>query len=143
MVRYILIFIVLMPLLATGQVWDFSAPEKLPANVNTDYEEASPLLAPDGKTLYFSRLLYPQNDGGKFSGSDIWVSSFERKNVWSQASSSRLNDKGNNAVVGLNADGQTIYLLSTTGASRPSGIFFTKKTGTSFSRPELIPIEGL
>jgi hypothetical protein len=143
MVRTLVICLMLAPVLSFAQVWDFTAPEKLPANVNTDYEEASPLLAPDGKTLYFSRLLYPENQGGRFSGSDIWVSSKQGKTAWSNASSSDLNDKGNNAVIGVNADGETIYILSTTGSGKPSGIYFTKKRGNSFLRPELIPIEGL
>jgi hypothetical protein len=143
MVRLMVIIYILFPLVASGQIWDFSTPEKLPSNVNTDYEEASPLLAPDGKTLYFSRILYPENEGGKFSGSDIWVSSADDRSAWSKASAPRLNDKGNNAVVGVNSDGETIYVLSTTGSNRPSGIYFSKKTGSTFSRPELIPIQGL
>lgn len=143
MVRALFFLLQIMPFIVSAQIWDFSAPVKLPANVNTDYEEASPLLAPDGKTLYFSRILYPQNEGGTFGGSDIWVSSSENTSEWSKASSFRLNDKSNNTVIGVNSDGQTIYVLSTTSTNRPAGIYFAKKTGNSFSRPELIPIQGL
>jgi hypothetical protein len=139
----LILFCFFIPAMASAQIWDFSAPEKLPANVNTDYEETSPLLAPDGRTLYFSRLLYPENEGGTFAGSDIWVSSADRQNTWTKASAPRLNDKGNNAVIGLSSDGQSVYILRTTGTDLPSGIFVTKKTGNSFSRPELIPIDGL
>jgi hypothetical protein len=142
MVKVLTAIFIILPLAGFSQVWDFSAPEKLPANVNTDYEEASPLLAPDGKTLYFSRILYPDNEGGKFSGSDIWVSA-QSNDAWSKAYSPRLNDRGNNAVIGVNSDGETIYVLNTTGSGRPSGIYFSKKKGDTFSRPELIPIEGL
>jgi hypothetical protein len=143
MVR-ILLLLFILPFVASGQVWDFSTPEKLAANVNSEYEEAFPLLGPDGRTLYFSRILYPQNQGGKFSGSDIWVSSLDpKKQVWSKASHpDNINDKGNNAVVGINSNGQTVYILNTTGAQRPNGIYFSKKTGNAWSRPELIPIEN-
>jgi hypothetical protein len=144
MVRSLLISLFCgMPLLTSAQAWDFSIPEKLPANVNTEYEEAAPLLTTDGKTLYFSRMLYPDNEGGKFSGSDIWVSSADNQMAWTKATSARLNDRGNNAVVGLSQDGQTVYMLNTTGSTRPAGIFVSKKTGNSFSKLELIPIEGL
>lgn len=143
MVKVLSIVFVILPQLAWAQIWDFSEPEKLPASVNTPYEEAFPLLAPDGKTLYFSRLLYPGNVGGKFAGGDIWVSKEENPGGWSQAESPRINDRGNNAVVGVNADGETIYILSTNASNRPSGIYFTRKTGNGFSKAELIPIEGL
>ncbi len=140
------LFIVLFSSIASvvyGQVWDFSAPEKLPANVNTDYEEASPLLSPDGRTLYFTRLLYPENAGGVYAGSDIWISTSEGSNKWGEATSPRINDKGNNAVIGTTADGQSVYFQNTSGTNKPAGIQVAKKTATGFSRPELIPIEGL
>jgi hypothetical protein len=144
MVRVIITVLLHLPVFTLAQVWDFSTPEKLSGNVNTEYEEAAPLLSPDGKTLYFSRLLYPQNQGGKFSGSDIWVSSVDNKNAWAKAySPDRVNDRGNNAVIGVNADGETIYILSTSGSGRPAGIYFSHKQGTAMSRPELIPIDGL
>ena len=144
MVRVILFFLCI-PFLSTAQGWDFSTPEKLSAGVNTEYEEAFPLLSPDGKTLYFSRILYPQNQGGKFSGSDIWISSFDQnKKAWQKAAAGgKLNDRGNNAIVGVSADGNTLYTMSTTGSGKPNGIFFAKKMGTSWGRPELIPIPGL
>jgi hypothetical protein len=131
---------VFLPTLVAAQVWDFSDLQKLPANVNTDYEETAPLLSSDGKTLFFSRILYPQNEGGKFGGSDIWTSSATADGKWSVASPFPLNDRSNNSVIGISADGNTLFLLSTTGASRPSGIYSSKHNGRSWSRPELIPI---
>lgn len=145
MVRILVFLFLVLPFTVSAQIWDFSVPEKLPANINTEYEEAFPLLSPDGKTLYFSRMLYPQNQGGKFSGSDIWVSSQQNdRKIWSKASSvTTLNDRGNNAVVGIHASGQTLYILKTTGAEKPDGIYFSKKTGNTWSKAEVIPIEGL
>jgi hypothetical protein len=140
MVR-VLVILIWLPTVCGAQIWDFTNVEKLPANVNTDYEESSPLLTPDGKTLYFSRILYPQNEGGRFSGSDIWVSSQVGDKTWSKASGLSLNDKGNNAVIGMNGDGTLLYVLNTTGAAKPSGVHLTKRTGKSWSRPELIPID--
>lgn len=144
MVR-VIVFLLCLPILSLAQGWDFSTAEKLSSGVNTEYEEAFPLLSPDGKTLYFSRILYPQNQGGKFSGSDIWISSFDQnKKVWQKAATAgKLNDRGNNAIIGVSADGNTLYTMSTTGAGKPNGIFFSRKIGSSWARPELIPIPGL
>jgi hypothetical protein len=146
MVKCWVILLFILPGIATAQMFDFGVPEKLAKEVNTEYEEAFPLLSPDGKTLYFSRVLYPGNKGGKFSGSDIWVSSFdEAKHVWSNASNSKgvENDNGNNALVGMDAKGETIYFMSTDPDKRANGIYFSRKTGSQWSRPELVPIEGL
>jgi hypothetical protein len=144
MVRTI-VFIALLPFYCTGQVWEFSAVESLKAGVNTEYEEAFPLISPDGRTLYFSRILYPQNQGGKFSGSDIWMSVYdEKKKTWGKAVSvEKLNDRGNSSVVGINADNKTLYVMKTTSAGKPSGIYFSRKIGSTWSRPELIPIPNL
>jgi hypothetical protein len=142
MVKTIIGIFLLSPFMAFSQIWDFSAAEKLPANVNTDAEEAAPMLTPDGRTLYFSRILYPENEGGKFSGSDIWVSSVDSRKAWSKASEVNLNDRGNNAIVGINSDGETIYVLNTTGSDKPGGFYFSKKKGNSWSKPQLIPIQN-
>src|SRR5687767_12405790 len=99
MVRVVLLILVLVPGFASAQIWDFMGVQKLPGSINTDSEEAAPFLTPDGKTLYFSRILHSENAGGKFSGSDIWVSSIDNKKAWSKASSFPYNDKGNNSVI--------------------------------------------
>src|SRR5690606_29412745 len=121
-------------------------PEKLSGNVNSEYEETYPLLAPDGKTLYFSRVLHPENHGGKFSGSDVWLSTYDpTKRTWSKATNEKglYNGSGNNAVIGISSNGQTLYLMNTTAGKKSNGIYFSKKSGKSWSKPELIPIEGL
>src|SRR5688572_4771964 len=124
MVRGLLILLIVLPGIVTGQMLDFSVPEKLSKEVNTEFEEAFPLLSPDGKTLYFTRVLYPGNKGGKFSGSDIWVSSFdEAKSTWTTASNTKgvENDGGNNALVGIDAKGSTMYFMSTDPDKRANG----------------------
>lgn len=131
---------------AFTQGWNFSPPERLPGNVNTEYEETFPLLSPDGKALYFTRALYPGNQGGKFSGSDVWISTYDNtKRTWGKAGhpNDMLNSTGNNAVVGVHSSGKMVYLMDTYASKKAGGIYFTKKIGNSWSRPELIPIAGL
>ena len=35
--------------------------QNLGANINSQYEELSPIIAPDGKTLYYVRQSHPEN----------------------------------------------------------------------------------
>ncbi|SHH78806.1 WD40-like Beta Propeller Repeat [Chryseolinea serpens] len=131
--------------LAVGQELDFSPPVKLPPGVNSDQNESAPLLSEDGSTLYFIRSGSVQNEGGKFAGTDAWVSHFNTTtNDWGRAVNDELpNDKGNNAVVGVNSRRRVVYMLNTTSSKIPKGIYFLQRTETGWSRPELVPIKGL
>jgi hypothetical protein len=141
--RIILLF--LIPFYSFSQGWEFSDIKAMDGTINSDGEELFPLLSPNGKTFYFSRLFYAGNQGGKYTGSDIWVSNFDdNKKSWSKpVSAEKLNSRGSNAVVGVNADGKGIYIMSTNSSDKPSGIYITQKTGSIWSKPELIPIPNL
>lgn len=130
---------------ALSQEWTFGQVEKLPATVNTAAEEAMPLLSPDGRTLYFTRFMDENNVGGKYTGQDVWVSKFDGTR-WSKADNRNhlLNkNKNNNAVVGISADGQTLYLLNASSNRKVKGIYFSKNINGNWTDPELIPIEGI
>ncbi|WP_109832743.1 OmpA family protein [Reichenbachiella versicolor] len=53
--------------------------EKLSNSVNSTYNEQSPVLSPDGKTLFFSRRGHPDNIGGVDDVEDIWYSKLDPK----------------------------------------------------------------
>ncbi len=91
-----------MPMAGFSQSREFMVPEKLSARVNTEYEEMMPLVSPDGGTLYFARFFSPENTGGKYTGSDIWMSSYDANaGDWGKARNAGLfNSKDNSAVVG-------------------------------------------
>jgi hypothetical protein len=146
MVRIFVAILLTISFTLKAQRWDFSTPEKLNGNVNTSYEETLPLLSPDGTTLYFSRVLYPQNVGGKFSGSDIWVSQFDTKvENWSKATNPKdhFNNEDNNAVIGVHQSGDILYLLNTNARTKTEGIYFSKKVNNRWMKPEFIPIPGI
>src|SRR5260221_7598532 len=135
-----------IPFLSAGQLLDIKEVLKLPNSVNSDVEESMPLLSPDGKTLYFSRILDPDNVGGVYSGSDVWTSLQDVvSRRWGKAGNHQLNinTKGNNSVVGMNKDGSTLYIMNTSSGKPPKGIYFIKKYGETWSRPELIRIPDL
>src|ERR1043165_1065604 len=131
----IIILLSLQAGLAVGQELDFSPPVKLPPGVNSDQNESAPLLSEDGSTLYFIRSGSVQNEGGKFAGTDAWVSHFNTTtNDWGRAVNDELpNDKGNNAVVGVNSRKRIVYMLNTTSSKIPKGIYFLQRTETGWT----------
>lgn len=58
---------------------------KLSDNVNSRYNEVSPVISPDGKSLYFFVANHPENTFGKEGSQDIWVSSLDDKGQWTKA----------------------------------------------------------
>ena len=75
--------------------------EKLDEKVNSSYQESRPLIAPDGKTLYFSRSNHPGNIGGDKDANDIWYSEFDMNSgKWMEAVNigGPLNNKGRNYI---------------------------------------------
>ena len=51
--------------------------DRLSKNVNSSYQEHSPILSPDGQRLYFSRQFHPDNVGGITDQEDVWVSELD------------------------------------------------------------------
>jgi outer membrane protein OmpA-like peptidoglycan-associated protein len=88
--------------------------ERLSDNVNSPYVEHSPLLSPDGKTLFFSRANHPENVGGVDDYEDIWYSEWDEENQeWKEAKNigDRLNTKGPNFISSITPDGNNLVLL--------------------------------
>lgn len=128
-----------------GQVQEFHALRKLSPDVNTVAEEAMPLRTPDGSRLYFTRALYAGNSGGKFSGTDIWVSESGARG-WMRANNSLpvdINDEGHNAIVGMNNDGSKLYFMSARTDEKMSGIYVTSRISNYWTRPDFIPVPGI
>ncbi len=87
-------------------------PENLGHNVNTKYSDLSPIISPDGKTLYFDRKNYPQNTGGVDDEDEIWFSTLNTDGTWSVGKNigSPLNNKGHNFIKSISPDGNAILL---------------------------------
>lgn len=129
----------------SGQVISYDPPYPLDV-ANTGAEESLPILSPDGKSLYFVRTLYDKNMGGKFSGQDIWKSERPASGQdWEPAVNTidQLNNKNNNAVVGINEDGNTLYLLNTyqTNEVEPGvAVSFCRDGSCSTPLDEYVPV---
>jgi len=80
----------------------FSAirPEFLSDNINTPYKDLKPLVSPDDKTLFLSRVYDPNNIGGSKDPEDIWISQRSNDGEWQLAKNvgAPLNNKGPNFI---------------------------------------------
>ncbi|WP_456460319.1 OmpA family protein [Reichenbachiella sp.] len=88
--------------------------ERLGENVNSQYLEQSPILSPDGKTLYFSRRAHPDNVGGVDDYEDIWYSELnEETQEWQPAKNlgPPLNTPGPNFICSITQIGDETVLL--------------------------------
>lgn len=88
--------------------------ERLDENVNSKYQEIRPLIAPDGKTLYFSRRFHPENVGGTLDPEDIWYSEYDPAvNDWLEAKNlgKPLNNSGANFISSLTPDGNVMTVI--------------------------------
>jgi outer membrane protein OmpA-like peptidoglycan-associated protein len=121
--------------------------EKLDENVNSSFMEARPLIAPDGRTLYFSRAFHPDNVGGEKDESDIWYSAIDdASGEWKEASNigSPLNNRGANYVSSITPDGNAMTVLlgnQYAGKNRMKpGVSISTKTSSGWSTPQDVDI---
>ena len=110
--------------------------------VNTSSDEQSPILTPDGKTLYYTVQNHPLNTDGKRDPGDIWYSTWA-DSIWSAPvhAGALINNRGYNAVGGFSPDGLQMFFLchyDASGVARTQGISVSKKTSGGWSRPENI-----
>ncbi|MDZ4845709.1 MAG: OmpA family protein [Chitinophagales bacterium] len=90
-----------------------SQPENLGYSINTEFAEALPVIAPDGKSIYFVRKNSPQNfDISLGENDDIWFSKLDDKGVWTPAVNLGypLNNEYHNFVCSVTPDGNTLLL---------------------------------
>lgn len=79
---------------------------KMNDNVNTRYNEVSPVISPAGKSLYYFVSNHPENTFGKENSQDIWVSTLDAKGEWTKAKhlGSPLNQNRFNQVFNFMPD---------------------------------------
>ena len=114
--QFILIGFTLVTLLNHAQnetKIEFSKASIISNSINSEHHELMPLISNDGNTFFFVKDEFDQTNDGYKIGQNIWTSSLNN-NTWTTAekSSSAINNKSNNAVIGLSEDGQRIYLIN-------------------------------
>jgi OmpA-OmpF porin, OOP family len=135
-----------MQLLASG-----IAIEVLDKNVNSDVNEMSPVLSPDGKTLYFSRQNHPENAGGVNDKEDIWFSELDSTGRWQLAKNMgpRFNNEGPNFVNSIQAvtpDGKSAVMLLGNkyldNGKMLAGVSISSNVGGQWSKPVALNIKN-
>ena len=119
--------------------------ENLGKSVNSEYNEIAPIISPDGKTLYFSRISHPQNTHGAKGSQDIWYSEL-RNDKWTVARRlpSPLNKEDYNSLYSITPDGNTLLIKGDwkNGVYETRGFSTSKKTARGWSPPNRIDIPG-
>ncbi len=115
--------------------------ENLGPNINTEFNEKVPVIAPDGRTIYFCN---DHNDG---KGDDVWFSILG-SNGWEKAQSmgTPINNINSNALMSVSADNNIIYLLhkyKADGTFGGRGISYAVRTANGWSVPKDIVIDNL
>lgn len=119
--------------------------EDLGKSVNTEYNEISPIISPDGKTIYFSRVSHPQNTHGPKGSQDIWFSEL-KSDKWTPARRlpSPLNKEDYNSLYSITPDGNTLLIKGAykNGTYETRGFSTSKKTARGWSAPNKLDIPG-
>lgn len=131
---------------ATAQWWDFTDPVALPGTVNgLETEENMPVFSKDSSILYFVRTFDENNTGGS-TDQDIWQSTRQPDGSYTDIEKVKnLNNKFNNAAVGVSKEGNVIYLLNTYEGKKDlkKGIAASDGSSGRWGAPEAIEIPGL
>ena len=92
--------------------WD--KPENLGPIINSEEDEKSPFIHPDGKTLFFA-----SKGHRSMGGYDIFKSTRNKKGVWSEPENLGypINTPGDESDFVVSTDGQTAYYVATNVAS--------------------------
>jgi len=142
--------LILSPLLTLAQpkpdsTGSATKAENLGAQVNSEYNEINPMIAPDGRTLYFARISHPNNTHGDKGSQDIWYSEFdEASKQWGPARRMGfpLNKDEYNCAYSITPDGQTMLIKGqyNNGNYETRGFSLSKKTASGWSPPQKIDI---
>lgn len=121
--------------------------ENLGKNVNSEFQELTPIISSDGNTLYFVRNDDPSNIGKDKSKNDIWVSNISGNNFSKAKNIGRpINNSGHNILVGVTADNNSVLLSGTYtafGESITDGISISSKLKDgSWSIPRELQIDN-
>ena len=122
----------------------------LGTTVNSVYDEVAPIISPDGKTLYFTRMNHPENvrdnahSKDKNVAQDIWLSRQLPSGDWSEAVNlgDPINTEEDNAAAA--AHDNSLYILNVylPDKKQKPGLSVTHYRNESWTFPQEIKIEG-
>jgi len=118
-----------------------SAKPVLQSALESNYDDISPVMAPEGDILYFTKRKHPQNVGGEKDEGDIW---FSRKvnNEWMapEPLTGSINNEAFNSVIGITPDGNIMYVTGNYQQPKKAGISYLRKGINGWKKPKFINI---
>ena len=125
----------------------FGERKNLGTTVNSEYDDICPVIAPDGKTLYFGKYepLDPSNTNN--TSEQIWFSNIEPDGTWGKAikAAAPLNNATHCFVISVAPDNNTMMVANAynnDGTSAGRGVSISNKTATGWTVPKKITIKN-
>ncbi|HIA11256.1 MAG TPA: hypothetical protein EYN69_04175 [Flavobacteriales bacterium] len=89
--------------------------------------------------------MFEENIGGESAGQDIWFSSAGEDGAWAKSKNNlaKLNNKFDNAIIGIGDDEKTFYLLNSYKKRGKMGVSVTTMENSTWSAPSGLNIPGL
>lgn len=130
------VFIFLVAL-QSAQAQSAFVPRNLGRVINTTaYDEVSPVVSTDRKTLFFARLSDPQNSHGAKNSSDILMAQV-KNGVWTDAVRvATLNTGRYNLPLSLTADGLQLLVYT------ENGLAIASRNGEQWGTPEKLALKA-
>ncbi len=110
-------------------------------SLESNYDDISPVVSPEGNHLYFTKKNHAQNTGGEKDDGDIWVSK-KVGDEWAKAErvAGPLNNQSFNSVIGITADGMIMYVTGNYKNQKKDGISYARKIGENWGEPKPVEI---
>jgi len=137
MLKTILSVFIFLVVAQSGYTQSAFLPKNLGGGVNTtEYDEVSPVVSSDRKTLFFSRVNDPQNSHGQKNSADVFISHAD-KGVWSSATRVAVLNTGRyNMPLSLTADGQRLLI------SIDGNLAISTRNGDQWGTPEKLDLKA-
>lgn len=115
--------------------------------INSSAAEICPVISADEKALYITRTYCKENTAG-YDDYDIWTSTLNKDSTWTPLKNvgSPLNNKGNNFVIAVSQDKNTLVLGNVyhhgDGKDMTKGMSFSHWTKSGWSYPKEMNIKN-
>jgi len=112
--------------------------------INTTYHESSPVVSPDGQTMYFVRANHPQNRYKNEGSNDLWMSTKQSNGSWGTPVHlpSPINEHHGNQIFTVLPDNKTVFARGGVERDTKGFCFFRVEEGIWLLEAE-IEIAGL
>ncbi|MEK6477984.1 OmpA family protein [Catalinimonas sp. 4WD22] len=110
-------------------------------DVNSIYHDSTPIVSPDGNTLYFTITNHPENTKGVEGSQDIWYSVKDSSGNWSKSvhMDKPFNRNRYNQVLSVSLDGNRLLIRGGNG-SDDLGFSICRKVNGVWQKPEALDI---